>query len=357
MPQYQSLKTEGLDEGLDAKQHSKGGTPPPFSTSPSPGHGCSHLQGLREAYENTPAKKMKVDELIALGGAAPATRSSPPSAETLSEIENIYYGMYAPGLTTFFETKWFESGDHQAGGPTAAIHKNQQLVDLFSSFIQTISSIRETSPAEMTPASRLEERLVWKLSCLPAAFLPDNYFGLVNNTIPADDDALEARHRVHVFETLVSGETLASNPLVPPAASALNPERQSELEFWYHLAEYLLATRSSQSPVDISAREQHLVRLRTYLNGQENRDVLYSVAVLREYTPNWNAITNEQAVNNQPKPLQESDARNKLAVATRFIRKECAPNGGTTNVARRLADIAYRAFVQPGVNVNTVRQA
>ncbi|KAK5652060.1 hypothetical protein OQA88_10836 [Cercophora sp. LCS_1] len=354
VPQYQSLKAEGLDDVLDGKHHSKGGTPSFFSISPSPGRGRSYAKELREAYENTPAKKMKVDELIALGGAAPTNQSTPQSADILSQITKIYQGIYVQGLSSFFETKWFESGDRQAGGPIAAIQNNSQLVTLFSSFIQTISSIKDGSSAEMAPANHLEERLVWTLSCLPTTFLPHNYQGLVNNTIPAEDDALEARHRVHVFETLVSGDTLTSNPLVPPAASALNPGRQSELEFWYHLAEYILATRSSRSPDHILAREQHLARLRANLEGQENRDVLYSIAVLREYTPSWDALSNEQVVNTHSKPLQESDPRNKLAVATRFIRNEGTPNGGTTNVARRLADIAYRSFVQPGVNVDMV---
>jgi hypothetical protein len=92
--------------------------------------------------------------------------------------------------------------------------------------------------------------------------------------------------------------------------------------------------------------------MRSLLDGRENRDVLYSIAVLREYTAYWDAGSNEQSV---PSRLEESDLRSKLAVATRFIRDESTTAGGTTNVVRRFAELAYRAFVQPGVNVNRTR--
>ncbi len=88
------------------------------------------------------------------------------------------------------------------------------------------------------------------------------------------------------------------------------------------------------------------------MDGRENRDVLYSIAVLREYTAHWDASDSEQSV---PSHLEESDCRSKLAVATRFIRDESTSTGGTTNVVRRFADLAYRAFVRPGVNVNRNR--
>ena len=92
--------------------------------------------------------------------------------------------------------------------------------------------------------------------------------------------------------------------------------------------------------------------MRSLLDGRENRDVLYSIAVLREYTAHWDASYSEQSV---PSHLEESDCRSKLAVATRFIRDESTSTGGTTNVVRRFADLAYRAFVRPGVNVNRNR--
>ena len=88
--------------------------------------------------------------------------------------------------------------------------------------------------------------------------------------------------------------------------------------------------------------------MRSLLVGHENRDVLYSIAVLREYTGLWDAALNEASA---PTYLEEEDPRCKLAVATRFIREESSSTGGTTNVVRRFAELAYRAYVRPGHNV------
>jgi hypothetical protein len=301
----------------------------------------------------SPAKRMKVDELIALGGAAPPAPSPPPSAEVLDEITKLYREVYVPGLTLFFETRWYGSEKNRATAddPAAVLRNNQSLTSLFASFLHTISNIKSTNPADMVHSGQLEISVIWSLARLPLAAnvaQPQRY----PESFPAEDDAWEARERVQVFEALITGETLARNPLSPPPAGNIHPLRRNELEFWYQLAKYLLQDHASPSPADASTRERCLGVMRSLLDGRENRDVLYSIAVLREYTAYWDAGSNEQSV---PSRLEESDLRSKLAVATRFIRDESTTAGGTTNVVRRFAELAYRAFVQPGVNVNRTR--
>ncbi|KAK1759150.1 transcriptional regulatory protein moc3 [Echria macrotheca] len=298
------------------------------------------------------AKKMKVDELIALGGVTPLTpSSSPPSAVVLDEIAQLYNEVYVPGLTLFFESKWYEPRDGQsdASNPIAAIHRNQQLITLFASFIQSIGNVKSSASTDLAYPSHLETSLVWALARLPASVLPANVAHGHGSTAVVEDDAFEAFSRVGIFEALVSGDTLPNNPLSPHATGDITVARKHELEFWYFMAEYLQQGRSSAASVDVEAREHYLGLMRSLLDGRENRDVLYSIAVLREYTPKWDALDNEQTI---PIRLVESDARSKLAVATRLIREEAASTGGTTNVVRRLADVAYRAFVRPGVNAN-----
>jgi len=233
----------------------------------------------------------------------------------------------------------------------ATLHNNPTIVSLFSSFIRSISRIKSTDPADMADSDHLELALVWALARLPlSAPLPQHqqYPG----PMPTEDDPWEVRGRLQVFETLVAGETLASNPLTPPPAGNIHPLRRNELEFWHQLSTYLLYDNASASPTAVSARERCLSVMRSLLDGRENRDVLYSIAVLREYTAHWDASHSEQ---NVPSHLEESDSRSKLAVATRFIRDESTSAGGTTNVVRRFADLAYRAFVRPGVNVSRGR--
>jgi len=296
---------------------------------------------------------MKVDELIALGGVAPPTPSSPPSAEILDEITKLYYELYVRGLTLFFESNWYEFNEGGSSSFTFALHQSRPTLALFTSFLQTISEVKSTNPRDLTYSSHLEACLVWALARLPRSCIPQGRPPQSNGMVNAEDDPLEAMNRVQVFETLVSGDTLSHNPLTPPTINNISTARQHELEFWYQLGVYLLEAHSSASPSDVATREYHLAQLRSRLDGRENRDVIYSIAVLREYTARWDAALNEQTV---PPHLEESDPRCKLAVATRFIRDEAASSGGaggTTNVVRRLAEVAYRSFVRPGLNVSS----
>lgn len=296
---------------------------------------------------------MKVDELIALGGVPPRTPSSPPSADVFDEITRLYNEVYVRGLTLFFETRWFELQENLVGSSNSILdlHHHQHMISLFTSFIQSIIDVKSMDPADMVYSSHLEACVVWALASLPAIAVSNGVPPRHVDAVPAEDDVLEARNRVLVFETLLSGGTLPSNPLSFPRFDNISTARRHELEFWYNLAEYLLDAHASSSPSDVSGRAHCLGVLRSLLDGRENRDVLYSIVVLREYTACWDAASNEQAV---PSHLEESDPRSKLAVATRFIRDESASAGGTTNVVRRFADLAYRAFVRPGVNVGSI---
>ncbi|KAL2156816.1 hypothetical protein VTH06DRAFT_4511, partial [Thermothelomyces fergusii] len=336
----------GTSHGVSGSTDLPGGTSPSTSLSalsqPRSGEAMS-------AHTVSPAKKMKVDELIALGGVPPQSSSAPPSPEMLSEITKLYSEIYSPGLVQFFETRWYDFTNNPATtiDHAAIIHDNPALVSLFVSFIQTISKVKTTEPGDMVPSELLESSVVWSLARLPFSATPTQR-PQCSDSVPAEDDPWEARGRVQVFESLLAGETLTANPLSPPPPGGnLHPLRRNELEFWYQLAKYLLHAHSSGSPADTSIREQCLSAMRDLLDGRENRDVLYSIAVLREYTTQWDAYSIEQDV---PSHLEESDPRSKLAVATRFIRNESSTAGGTTNVVRRFAELAYRAFVRPGAN-------
>ncbi|KAK4244880.1 hypothetical protein C7999DRAFT_43510 [Corynascus novoguineensis] len=310
------------------------------------GHAIGDSNDLR-------AKKMKVDELVALGGAPPRPPNAPASPEMLSEITSLYYEVYSPGLTMFFETRWYDFKNRATtANPTAIIHNNPALVSLFASFIQSISKVKSTDPADLAPSDVLESSVVWSLARLPLSMSLAQR-PQCSDSAPAEDDPWEACGRLQVFETLLTGETLTANPLSPPPPSGnIHPLRRNELEFWYQLAKYILRDHSSGSPADFSTREHCLAAMRDLLDGRENRDVLYSIAVLREYTAHWDAFSIEQ---NVPSHLEESDPRSKLAVATRFIRDESSTAGGTTNVVRRFAEVAYRAFVRPAPNVDRSR--
>jgi len=352
-PQYSNIKTEVPDkfDGGQGQQF-RGGTPSIFT----PPLLILQPREIKLTYQSCPAKKMKVDELIALGGAAPPTPTSPPSATLVDEITKLYYEIYVPGLTLFFESRWYSPSKDQSQCPSPSpspnslllLHQNKAVLNLFTSFLQNIIDIKSTDPADMVRSGHLETHLVWALARLPLSSLPRD--------VPPQDDLLETTNRLHVFETLLSGDVLETNPLSSPTQAVAHGDsdrsislRRNEFEFWHHLGQFLLKSHSSMSADGCSARERCLGQMRSLLDGRENRDVLYSIAVLREYTMHWDATVNEQTISSQ---LDESEPRSKLAVATRFIRNE-ASTDATTNVVRQFANLAYRAFVRPGVNAKS----
>ena len=282
---------------------------------------------------------MKVDDIVALSGSPPIPPASSRTRETLDELSKMYYDVYMPGLAAFFETAWYNfkaPGGSSSG--TGVLLNNYQVVDLFASFIASLGNIKSPEGAEMTAAGVLEMRLVWSLACLaldtPAAANPPS------EDLISANDATEARNRLEVFRTLLSGEKLASNPLFPAPKSG-DGHRIRELEFWWYLAEYL--TREDGS----AQHEQALTRMRNLLDGRENRDVLYSLTILRDLSPRFPPGFELTL----PQHLDEADPRSKLAVAARFIRSEAHTTGGTTNVVRRFAELASKAFISPGFNI------
>lgn len=366
--QYQTAQKPAGDQKLGIHSTGpRGGTPLPIDPlhAPSPSSSQPRLpQEITLTYMRVPAKMVKVDELVALGGAPPPDPTTPPTPETVEEITRLYYEVYVPGLTAFFESGWYDLNKDQP--PTATnnslsvLKENPRVMNLFTTFLHTISKVKTTNPADMMHSGHLESCLVWALARLPLPSLPTSVRE-PPAPYPAQDDVIELCNRIIVFETLLSGEYLQTNPLTPspelPRAPSktkdFNYARANELDFWYHLGEYVLRSNNPTGATGrdgVVVREAILSRMRAVLDSRENRDVLYSIVVLRELAPLYNPTLNEQ---NVPIHLDEVDPRNKLAVATRFIRDEAASTGGTTNVVRRFADVAYRAFVQPAVNVET----
>ncbi|KAL8355936.1 hypothetical protein RB601_001305, partial [Gaeumannomyces tritici] len=293
------------------------------------------------------ARKMKVDDLVALGGHTPPLPQSLPTKEVLDEIIKLYYEIYVPGLTAFFETSWFNFRP-DGHNPISVLSHNTALMSLLASFLAAAASpVKIADAARMAAPGIIETRVVWGLASLaysvPAATNP-----AMDEPLAADD-AAEARNRVSVFEALLSGTYLTNNPCIPPPRRG-DVHRIREAEFWYYLAEYLRLGEPQPQGAGPSQRQRDaaLTRIRNLLDGRENRDVLYSMAVLRELAPRYPAGYE----NSLPQHLDEGDPRNKLAVAAQFIRDEARASSGTTNVVRRLAELAAKAFVTPGVNVS-----
>ncbi|KAI1504512.1 hypothetical protein F5X99DRAFT_17302 [Biscogniauxia marginata] len=321
--------------------HLRGGGPSFVPLYPSASHFTPPSSQQRiPAYSGIPAQKMKVHELVRMGGAAPPNLDSPLSAERLDEVKDLYEQVYAPGLEKFFETEWYIK-------PQGVNHlvSNTGVNEMLAGFLQSMAKTDTNDVASMQYSANLEFRVVWDLATL---VYTSEYKINVGNRLPPSDDGSEARNRVAVFEALLSGDFLNHNPLFPPPENADGADyhRIREFKFWYWLAEFL---RIKDAPsMDMThQREQALGQIRDLLDGRENRDVLYSLAVIRALAPNFPPDFESTL----PPHLDESDPKSKLAVARQFIQDESQVTGGTTNVVRRFSELAVRAFIAPGSNI------
>jgi hypothetical protein len=165
-------------------------------------------------------------------------------------------------------------------------------------------------------------------------------------TVPATDDPTEATNRLNVFETLLTGRVAANNPLKAPVAGSTDHHRLRELEFWYTLGNFVC--HQYEDPTAAKEVDETLSALRNLLDGRENRDVLYSIAVVRGLGQRVSEYTD----NDTPLHLDESDNKSKLLVAKKFVMDE-AGGAGTTNVIRRLCDLSARSWSAPAATPAT----
>ncbi|PHH69931.1 hypothetical protein CDD82_7429 [Ophiocordyceps australis] len=284
---------------------------------------------------------MKISEIIDSLGPPPPRQPCNCSDEMFNEITKVYHEMYAGGLGAFFESSWYYFTDNgQMNFP-----KDANLIEHMASFLKALEAVKANDHTQMAYSGVLETRIVWQLACT-AYKSPDHTNSTMRIVLPAEGDPTEVRNRLRVVEALLCGEYLPENPLAPPVADA-DHHRMRQFDFWYSLAEFVRKRDHPSSPESLKSRDEMLARMRHLLDGRENRDVLYSIAVVRELAPKYEAGYGSSV----PQHLDESDPKNRLAVASRFILDEAQVTGGTTNVVRRFSDIAARAFVNPGVNI------
>jgi white-opaque regulator 2 len=275
-----------------------------------------------------------VEQILAFMGQSPATRDFPQDERLLDEVVDVYTQIYAAGLINFFESRWWMFPGKN-GNP---LRHDRQAVNLFASFLKACT---DAGAAFDAPTNTLEARLVWQLIRLSYTLPKED--NAKRTTLPPPDDGIEVRNRVRVVEALLSGDFIEVNPL-SPCVSDHNSGREQEFEFWFNLAEYI---RFKDQPQYREAKELVLANMRRLLGGRENRDILYSIAILREHGPKHEPGYEKQL----PDHLDESEDRFKLAVASRFLRNQAKAEVGLTNVSRRLCEISVMAYVEPGVNI------
>lgn len=323
--------------------HLRGGAPSkytPLSTS--------SRYANRELTYDAPAQPTSVTEILdAIGPAAdplPANSNSSQDPGVIDELKHLYHSIYSIGLENFLETKYF---------PIKGVSRLLSDKPLLEQFIVLIEHFARTPSNDNAGLSRVmcvETRLIWALANMVRAAAATN--DTTNGSDkpedqaapPSPEDPVQAAHRLTVFENLLTFNFAESNPLYKVNPDTWdyhkNYHKGRELEFWYQLGDFV--TIKDSDPEAGQRIDEILLKMRNLLDGRENRDVLYSVAVVRAIG-NRVADFAEQEV---PHHLDETDDRNKLFVAKKFIRDESSGNG-TTNVIRRLCDMVLRSWTPP----------
>lgn len=309
---------------------------------------CADVEGCPAVSPLGPVFGMMLEDIINQLGPHVAPQQANPTGEALVEVTKVYHEMYAGSLSTFFETNWFYFTDN--GKMT--FPRDRRGVELMMSFLKLLESANTDVAQHQDRLGKLELRVVWELARTAYYTVSPDASPAAQGVLPSWTDPLEARGRVQVVEALLDGEYLAKNPLTPPYRDN-DAHRVRQFDFWYSLAELVCRRDDNHGPAATKMRQDCLARMRSLLDGRENRDVLYSIAVVREMSPRYASMDPSTA----PQYINETDPRCRFLVASKFLTNEARSEGGSSNVIRRFSEIAVYAHISPGVCSQTALPA
>ncbi|KAL2005835.1 hypothetical protein VTN00DRAFT_10328 [Thermoascus crustaceus] len=328
-----ALEGNTMSAMANVQNTADGNLQPPVTSASAGATPASESGGLR-------AKQVKISDLLALRGIPPPPPHPivPLQQSRLDEIQAVFLATYAPAIDRFLETRWFQDK------ALPHLMANAQLVAQYSGLIDAFSDPNINDPAVLGRTESFEASVVWDTMslCRPMANMSNG-----NAAAPQDFDLIAAAKRLDVFEALVTGEHLETNPLAqsPLREPAANPPSlpdqllQRSLDFWSSIGHFLTLHDDEAS----SAKEidDTLARCRTLLDNFENRDVIYSVAIARHLGSRWADFPR-----NVPPPAttDEKDAGAKLYVAQKFLEQEAAGKG-TTQVIKRICGMVVRSWI------------
>jgi len=275
-----------------------------------------------------------------IGGTNPPTPkiSHPITPETYKEMKLLYTREYARGIDQILETTWYtENGlEH--------LLQDYKLCQMFADMLELFRTVAGKDYEAMRMLPSTESCLIWSLMCLPrtiGARREASDTGGLHRDAPLDLIC----SRLDVMEHLITGQYLDTNPL--PHTRTVSAQHNSTIletqhVFWSKLGRFVSLADHEQDMSNYVVDQQRqldeiLAVLRRVLQGKENRDVLYSMAVVRHLSARTAGITQSHSTG-----ITDRD-RVKLEVARKFLEDQAAGKG-TTQVVQRLCGMAVRSW-------------
>lgn len=255
--------------------------------------------------------------------------SKPVSPSIQEQIQALFVNDYSKGIDAFLETSWYSS----KGSPMLANDDN--CCRIFQDYIEKLREIKSEDYDGLRRLPGQEARVIWALMCLARTAALQSANNESNSSY--DKQLNEVTRRLAIFESLITGQVMDSNPLAHTQAptGVAKDAKYFEVEFWRLLGRFI----SIKDDFDNASELDHtLTSLRQILQQCENRDVLYSMAIVRHVDNRRDAqLTTVQR-------LEEDENRKKVMVAKAFIEEEAAGKG-TTQVIQRLCGMAARGWM------------
>ena len=222
-----------------------------------------------------------IEQICSVAGSRPLVVPELPSGSTpnLDAIKHIYEFAFAPGLDKFVEStqaQWYAKEGFRH------LVSNRQLLGQFLAYLTLASNNGDLSLSDNPALASQEARITSQLLGL-----------CVGTEHDGGEEAEKLTRRVKAVEALLTGEKMQDTALtsladfvhqdepepepVQPQARAFERQltRRSE-DFWKAIEK-----SASSDPSDTTS----VTQTKKWLNQLENRDIIYSILVLRSTAP------------------------------------------------------------------------
>ncbi|KAL9009978.1 MAG: hypothetical protein Q9173_005039 [Seirophora scorigena] len=313
----QAKAHQDMFNGADPRRESA--TASPYPSGAANEHGSTNV-----------VNRSRIDDLIAINGVPlPAlTVTSPLLENHYQSLTTAYQQVYGPHIDKFLETQWFVNRGLES------VLQDARLCERLATLVARFNIDPQTEAfSQALPATQsLEASVIWSIMGIARRVASQNRQEDINSGV------LDAAKRVETLESMLLGQYLHSEP--PPKPESINGTglqaqlSQREREFW-RLMHKFLTIRDDEASASHELDET-LAGARACLDVKENRDVIYSIALVRLHGGR------ENLQNTEGGSIQDKD----LGKAKMFLREE-AEGKGNTQVIQRICGMAMRAWTLP----------